>query len=56
MLYTPGPQAIRSEDTRLVSYVLFDKLPGETSVELVERAEATCATRSTPGASRSPPA
>ena len=38
--YAPGPQSIKSEDTRLVAYVLFDKAPGETSVELVERARS----------------
>ena len=34
--YTPGPQAIKSEDTFLVSYVLFDKQPGVAEVDVVE--------------------
>lgn len=32
--YTRGPQLIRSEDTFLVGYVLFDALPGEASVDV----------------------
>ncbi|MGE0229572.1 MAG: efflux RND transporter permease subunit [Dehalococcoidia bacterium] len=32
-----GPQEIKSEDTFLVSYVLFDKQQGEGEVEVVER-------------------
>lgn len=38
--YTPGPMAIKSEDTFLVSYVLFDKEPGHTEVDVVEQCEA----------------
>ena len=37
--YTPGPQEIKSEDTFLVSYVLFDKLPGYAEVDVVEAAQ-----------------
>jgi Cu(I)/Ag(I) efflux system membrane protein CusA/SilA len=33
--YTPGPQAIKSEDTFLVGYVLFDMKPGHAEVEVV---------------------
>lgn len=36
--YTQGPQAIKSEDTFLVSYVLFDKQEGFSEVEVVEAA------------------
>jgi Cu(I)/Ag(I) efflux system membrane protein CusA/SilA len=36
--YVRGPQAIRSEDTFLVSYVLFDKVEGPSEVEVVEDA------------------
>jgi len=36
--YRRGPQMIRSEDTFLVSYVLFDKRPGEAEVGVVEDA------------------
>ena len=38
--YTRGPQAIKSEDTFLVGYVIFDKTPGFAEVEVVEQAAA----------------
>ncbi|MEJ2585528.1 MAG: efflux RND transporter permease subunit [Robiginitalea sp.] len=38
--YEPGPQAIKSEDTFLVGYVLFDKLEGYAEVDVVENAKA----------------
>ena len=38
--YTPGPQNIKSEDTFLVAYVLFDKEPGRAEVDVVEEAQA----------------
>ena len=38
--YEQGPQVIKSEDTFLVGYVLFDKLDGEAEVTVVERAQA----------------
>ena len=34
--YVRGPQAIKSEDTFLVGYVLFDKQPGYAEVDVVE--------------------
>jgi Cu(I)/Ag(I) efflux system membrane protein CusA/SilA len=34
--YVRGPQAIKSEDTFLVAYVLFDKKPGYAEVDVVE--------------------
>jgi len=34
--YVRGPQAIKSEDTFLVGYVVFDKKPGEAEVDVVE--------------------
>ena len=37
--YRQGPQVIKSEDTFLVGYVLFDKEPGEAETDVVERAE-----------------
>ena len=37
--YRPGPQSIKSEDTFLVSYVIFDKRPGFSEVEVVEAAK-----------------
>lgn len=38
--YVRGPQMIRSEDTFLTSYVLFDKQPGISEVDAVEQAKA----------------
>jgi len=38
--YTPGPMSIKSEDTFLTSYVLFDKKPGFAEVNVVENADA----------------
>ena len=37
--YEKGPQVIKSEDTFLVGYVLFDKSDGEAEVSVVERAQ-----------------
>ena len=36
--YLRGPQAIKSEDTFLIGYVLFDKKAGYAEVDVVERA------------------
>jgi Cu(I)/Ag(I) efflux system membrane protein CusA/SilA len=38
--YEKGPQVIKSEDTFLVGYVLFDKLEGFAEVGVVENAQA----------------
>lgn len=38
--YVRGPQAIKSEDTFLVGYVLFDKKEGWAEVDVVEQAQA----------------
>jgi len=35
--YVRGPQAIKSEDTFLLGYVLFDKMPGFAEVDVVEQ-------------------
>jgi copper/silver efflux system protein len=37
--YVRGPEEIKSEDGFLVSYVLFDKLPGFAEVDVVEQAD-----------------
>ncbi|MEO0795282.1 MAG: efflux RND transporter permease subunit [Verrucomicrobiota bacterium] len=37
--YVRGPQVIKSEDTFLVGYVIFDKRPGFSEVEVVEQAQ-----------------
>lgn len=39
MKYEQGPQAIKSEDTFLVGYVLFDKKDGFAEVDVVENAQ-----------------
>ena len=38
--YVRGPQMIKSEDTFLIGYVLFDKKPGFAEVDVVEQARA----------------
>jgi Cu(I)/Ag(I) efflux system membrane protein CusA/SilA len=38
--YLRGPQVIKSEDTFLVGYVIFDKQDGYAEVEVVEQAQA----------------
>lgn len=38
--YEQGPQIIKSEDTFLVGYVLFDKLDGFAEVNVIENAQA----------------
>ncbi len=43
--YTRGPQVIKSEDTFLLGYVLFDKKPGEAEVDVVEEAQAFLQTK-----------
>jgi len=37
--YTRGPQMIRSENTFLNGYVIFDKVPGKAEVNVVEEAQ-----------------
>ena len=37
--YVRGPQVIKSEDTKLTSYVVFDKVPEVSEVDVVERSE-----------------
>ncbi|MEM7674856.1 MAG: efflux RND transporter permease subunit [Myxococcota bacterium] len=39
--YVRGPQVIRSEDTFITSYVLFDRQPDFAEVDVVERAQST---------------
>ena len=38
--YVPGPQVIKSEDTFIVGYVLFDKKPDQAETNVVEAARA----------------
>jgi Cu(I)/Ag(I) efflux system membrane protein CusA/SilA len=37
--YTRGPQMVKSEDTFLVGYIIFDKKPGRAEVDVVEEAQ-----------------
>ncbi|TXD51224.1 MULTISPECIES: efflux RND transporter permease subunit [unclassified Polaribacter] len=47
--YEKGPQVIKSEDTFLVGYVLFDKLDGFAEVSVVENAQALIQQKITSG-------
>ena len=40
IIYVRGPQVIKSEDTFLVGYVLFDMKPGYAEVDVVEEAQS----------------
>ena len=52
--YEQGPQLIKSEDTFLVGYVLFDKLDGFAEVNVVENAQALIQERIVSGVLRIP--
>ena len=43
--YVRGPQAIKSEDTFLLGYVVFDKISGAAEVDVVEQAQAFLKTK-----------
>lgn len=47
--YLRGPQNIKSEDTFLVGYVLFDMKPGYAEVDVVEQADAYLANKISSG-------
>ncbi len=47
--YVRGPEVIKSEDTSLVGYVLFDKKPGFAEVEVVEAADRLIRQKETAG-------
>ncbi len=53
--YVRGPQMIKSEDSFLVGYVLFDKLPAAPEVDVVERAQAYLAAKRESGELHLPP-
>ncbi|MFA5669826.1 MAG: efflux RND transporter permease subunit [Balneolaceae bacterium] len=40
IVYRQGPQAIKSEDTFLIGFVIFDKIDGFSEVEVVENARS----------------
>ena len=48
--YVRGPQAIKSEDTFLLGYVIFDKQPGLAEVDVVEQTSAYLEERIASGA------
>ncbi len=48
--YVKGPQSIKSEDTFLVGYVLFDKADGYSEVEVVNNAQSYLLDRTAEGA------
>lgn len=52
--FTRGPQAIKSEKTKLVSYVIFDKNPGKSEVAVVEDAQAFLAEKEASGEFKRP--
>jgi Cu(I)/Ag(I) efflux system membrane protein CusA/SilA len=47
--YVRGPEAVKSEDAFLVSYVLFDKRPGFAEVDVVESCQALLAAKQASG-------
>jgi Cu(I)/Ag(I) efflux system membrane protein CusA/SilA len=53
--YERGPQMIKSEDTFLIGYVLFDRLPEYAEVTVVENARDEIARRIQQGELRVPP-
>jgi copper/silver efflux system protein len=53
--YARGPQMIKSEDTFLVGYVIFDKREGHAEVEVVEEARAFLQARVDSGELEIPP-
>lgn len=53
--YVRGPMEIRSEDTKLVGYVIFDKLPGFAEVDVVEACRGLLADALTKGELVLPP-
>ncbi|MCB2206423.1 efflux RND transporter permease subunit [bacterium] len=53
--YERGPQSIKSEDTFLVGYVIFDREEGEAEVDVVQRAQQHLKDRIAAGALTVPP-
>jgi Cu(I)/Ag(I) efflux system membrane protein CusA/SilA len=53
--YTRGPQMIRSENTFLTGYVIFDKQPGVAEVDVVEKTDAFIKAKIESGALKLPP-
>jgi Cu(I)/Ag(I) efflux system membrane protein CusA/SilA len=55
IVYVRGPQVIKSEDTFLVGYVIFDKRPGYAEVDVVEQAKAYLEAKQASGELKIPP-
>jgi Cu(I)/Ag(I) efflux system membrane protein CusA/SilA len=53
--YVRGPQAIKSEDTFLVGYVLFDMKPGHAEVDVVEECQDYLSEKTASGEFEIPP-
>jgi Cu(I)/Ag(I) efflux system membrane protein CusA/SilA len=53
--YVRGPEAVKSEDAFLVSYVLFDKKPGFAEVDVVEQCQAYLTAKQKSGELELPP-
>jgi len=53
--YVRGPEAVKSEDAFLVSYVLFDKKPGFAEVDVVEACQAYLTAKQNSGELQLPP-
>ncbi|MBU0715739.1 MAG: efflux RND transporter permease subunit [Verrucomicrobia bacterium] len=53
--YVRGPQVIKSEDTFLVGYVVFDKKPGFAEVDVVEQCQAYLQSKMASGEFALPP-
>lgn len=52
--YARGAQMIRSEDTFLLGYVIFDKIPGKAEVDVVQEAKDSLAAKIASGALKLP--
>ena len=53
--YVRGPEAVKSEDTFLVGYVLFDMKPGQAEVDVVEACQRYLEAKTASGELRLPP-
>jgi len=53
--YVRGPEAVKSEDTFLIGYVLFDKKPGYAEVDVVEACQRYLDSKKTSGELSLPP-
>ncbi len=55
IVYVRGPQSIKSEDTFLIGYVLFDKKEGSAEVDVIEECQAFLAAKIAEGELVIPP-